>query len=82
MIIYINLIFLDHEKKPFDIDYETLYDFAEKNNNKYLQAKPFPHIIIDNFLSPIAYSRISKAFPKKMPQFGRPRLTNIPLENQ
>lgn len=52
-------------KNPFEIDYETLYDFAEKNNINYLKAKPYPHIIMDNFLSPIAYSRISKAYPKK-----------------
>ena len=52
-------------KNPFEIDYEKLYDFAEINKNKYLHTKPFPHIIIDNFLSPIAYSKISKAFPKK-----------------
>ncbi len=51
-------------KNTFEIDYQNLYNFAEKNSERYLAAKPFPYVWIDNFLAPSAYSKISKAFPK------------------
>ena len=33
------------------LDYENLYDLADKNKKKFADAQPFPHIMIDDFLS-------------------------------
>jgi len=49
---------------PFEIDYLNLYKIAEKSAAGYKSSKPFPHAILDDFLTPKAYNKISKIFPK------------------
>jgi len=52
-------------KNPFEIDYLKLYKIAEKLAAGYKSSKPFPHTIIDGFLTHKGYNKICKAFPKK-----------------
>jgi hypothetical protein len=51
-------------KNPFEIDYINLYKIAEKLAAGYKSSKPFPHTIIDGFLTCKGYNKIYKAFPK------------------
>ncbi len=39
-------------------DYDRLYDLAEKNKEKFKSAKPFQHIMFDNFLEKETYNFI------------------------
>ena len=41
-----------------NFDYEHLYDLAEKNKEKFQQAKPFPHVMFDNFLDEKIYTLV------------------------
>lgn len=48
----------------FKLDSEYLNDLAVKNQESYQQAKPFPHILIDNFLPEFVLNNILTEFPK------------------
>lgn len=48
----------------FCLDYDYLHDLAEKNCQSYAQAKPFPHIVMDNFLPEGVLDQILEEFPK------------------
>jgi Rps23 Pro-64 3,4-dihydroxylase Tpa1-like proline 4-hydroxylase len=49
---------------PFEIDYYNLYKIAEKLAADYKLSKPFPHAILDDFLTRKGYDKIRRAFPK------------------
>ncbi|MDC0110824.1 2OG-Fe(II) oxygenase [Alphaproteobacteria bacterium] len=51
-------------KNPFEIDYLNLFKIAEKFETSYKSSKPFPHTILDGFLTSKGYNKICKAFPK------------------
>ena len=51
-------------KNSFEIDYISLYKNAEKLAAGYKSSEPFPHTIIDGFLTQKGYNKICKAFPK------------------
>ena len=51
------------KNNPFEFDYSNLYNFATLKSRNYQRKKPFPHIIIDNFLNSNIYEKISKSFP-------------------
>lgn len=46
-----------------NINYPKLYKLADKLQKKYLTNSPFPHIAINNFLSPSDYSKVKSIFP-------------------
>lgn len=46
----------------FDVDY--LKDLALKYREQYAQAKPFPHVVIDNFLPEEILEEVLAEFPK------------------
>lgn len=48
----------------FRIDPEYLNDLAIKYREDYSNAKPFPHIVIDNFLPEFVLDNILNEFPK------------------
>jgi Rps23 Pro-64 3,4-dihydroxylase Tpa1-like proline 4-hydroxylase len=50
---------------PIQFDYPALYHFADQKAMAYKSGGPFPHIVIDNFLSSSTYQLISRSFPKK-----------------
>ena len=41
-------------------DYNRLYDLAEKNKEEFLNSKPFPHIVLDNFLEEETYELVKR----------------------
>ena len=43
--------------------YSNLKEFSKKNKNKYLKAKPFPHIILDNFFKTEYLNNALSEFP-------------------
>jgi hypothetical protein len=53
------------KNNPFEIDYLSLFNIAEKKSSLYKLSKPFPHVVLDNFLSPVGYKKITRAFPKR-----------------
>lgn len=48
----------------FCIDPDYLDNLANKYSKVYAEAKPFPHIVIDNFLPESVLNRILEEFPK------------------
>lgn len=48
----------------FRLDPDYLNDLAVKYREDYSQAKPFPHVIIDNFLPEFVLDNILNEFPK------------------
>src|SRR5688500_18102362 len=44
-------------------DVEQLLSYAEINRNKYLKAKPFPHVVIDNFFPESVLNQALRDFP-------------------
>ncbi len=48
----------------FYFDTEKLDALAQDLHSKYTQAEPFPHIVIDNFMSEPALEAVLKEFPK------------------
>ena len=44
-----------HTGPKIPLDYDYLYDLAEKNKDKFRSGEPFPHIMFDNFLDETAY---------------------------
>ena len=57
----------DNERGSLLFDYEKLFSFAEQNKQHYLESAPFPHIVIDNFISPELVSELNKGFPDPDP---------------
>lgn len=57
------------KNNPLEFRYPELYKMAEKKALEYKINKPFPHIILDRFLSPLAYKKILTAFPKRDSEF-------------
>jgi hypothetical protein len=53
------------KNNPFEFNYPKLFKIAEKKASEYKVNKPFPHIVMNNFLSLAAYKKISLAFPPK-----------------
>lgn len=47
----------------FDFDHNAASDFGTSLNSSYVQATPFPHIVIDNFLNDELIATICKHFP-------------------
>jgi Rps23 Pro-64 3,4-dihydroxylase Tpa1-like proline 4-hydroxylase len=45
------------------LNYEKLNRIADEKSTDYLQATPFPHIVIDDFLSAELVSALAKKFP-------------------
>ncbi len=45
------------------LNHEKLSDLATKYHEKYISAKPFPHIVIDDFLSSKILEKIVEEFP-------------------
>ena len=48
-----------------EADLSFLMDFADKNCERYLTAKPFPHISLDNFLRPEVLDAVVRDFPAR-----------------
>ncbi|MGF1491797.1 MAG: 2OG-Fe(II) oxygenase [Microcoleaceae cyanobacterium] len=48
----------------FCLDSEYLSTLASKNHEAYANAKPFPHIVMDNFLPEFILNSILEEFPK------------------
>ncbi len=47
-----------HTGPKIPLDYDYLYDLAEKNKEKFRSGEPFPHIVFDNFLDKTAYTLV------------------------
>lgn len=45
-------------------DFNELLGLAEKQESKYKLNLPFPHVVLDDFLSKKSYIKIKKTFPK------------------
>ncbi|HAC66261.1 MAG TPA: proline hydroxylase [Cyanothece sp. UBA12306] len=52
-----------NEKLDFCLEPDYLNNLAEKYHQKYVEAKPYPHIIIDNFLPERILDKILDEFP-------------------
>jgi Rps23 Pro-64 3,4-dihydroxylase Tpa1-like proline 4-hydroxylase len=48
-----------------EADLSFLMNFADKNRERYLTAKPFPHISLDNFLIPEVLDAVVRDFPAR-----------------
>jgi Rps23 Pro-64 3,4-dihydroxylase Tpa1-like proline 4-hydroxylase len=48
-------------RQIFNEDY--LFKLAEENRDKYVNAEPFPHIVIDNFVEPKILDGVLESFP-------------------
>ena len=48
----------------FKLDSEYLKKLASENHEKYQQAQPFPHVVIDDFLPELILENILTEFPK------------------
>lgn len=46
------------------IDYKKFSAGLEDISNQYIQAKPYPHIVLDNYLDDVYLNKALKAFPK------------------
>jgi hypothetical protein len=53
------------DTSALEADLSFLMDFADKNSERYLTAKPFPHISIDNFLLPEVLDAVMRDFPAR-----------------
>tara|TARA_B100001559_G_C16104254_1_gene440875 strand:- start:1 stop:273 length:273 start_codon:yes stop_codon:yes gene_type:complete len=48
------------------INLKRLKIFAEQNTRTYVQNKPFPHIVVDNFLVEEVAIKLSQEFPQNI----------------
>jgi Rps23 Pro-64 3,4-dihydroxylase Tpa1-like proline 4-hydroxylase len=48
---------------PLEADLDFLTDFAAKNRERYANAKPFPHIAIEDFMNPELLDAVLRDFP-------------------
>lgn len=53
-----------NSKLIFKLDSEYLKKLASENHEKYKQAQPFPHVVIDDFLPELILDNILIEFPK------------------
>ena len=44
---------------------DHLFNLAEQYRDEFVNAKPFPHLVIDNFLDPKILDEVLNAFPQK-----------------
>ena len=58
-------MFLVNSQKSFVFNLDKLSKLGRENHDNYVQAKPFPHIVIDNFLALRDANRVLRAFPHK-----------------
>ena len=57
-------------------DYDRLYGLAERNKEEFLNSKPFPHIVLDNFLEDRTYELVKRNHIKgRKARGGNPKLT-------
>jgi len=63
--------------KPFFFDPNNLKELADKHNKDYVSNKPFPHIVIDNFLPQEVLNTVLEEFPTptqiKWEKFDKPQ---------
>lgn len=52
-------------KEPFVFEIDPLAKEAEELHNGYVQAQPFPHVVIDDFLPLREANRLLRVFPGK-----------------
>ena len=53
-----------------NLNYEELEKYALKNKENYVSAKPFPHIVIDNFFNNDLLNNVINEFPKNLDKIG------------
>ena len=58
-------------KKYLDKNYYNLDQIAEKFSSQYINAKPFPHIVFDNFFNSEILNNILDDFPKNLDTIGK-----------
>ena len=58
-------------RKYLNQSYYNLDLIAEKFSSEYINAKPFPHIVFDNFFDPKFLNNILDDFPKNLDNIGK-----------
>ena len=53
-----------------NFNYNELENYALENKENYLSAKPFPHIVIDNFFNNDLLNNVINEFPKNLDKIG------------
>lgn len=53
-----------------NVNSSNLINIATSNQEKYLSAKPFNHIVIDNFFKDNVLEQILNDFPKNLDHLG------------
>ena len=53
-----------------NLNYNELENYALENKENYLSAKPFPHIVIDNFFNNDLLNNVINEFPKNLDKIG------------
>lgn len=51
-------------------NYNNLNSLAKQKKNEYVQANPFPHIVIDNLFNEVILEKILQDFPNNIDQIG------------
>jgi len=57
-------------KNILNNEYSDLNDLFKNNCDKYLENKPFPHIVFDNFFSNEIIEDVLSDFPKDLKNIG------------
>ena len=57
-------------KNILNNEYSDLNDLFKNNSDKYLENKPFPHIVFDNFFNNEIIEDILSDFPKNLKNIG------------
>lgn len=50
-------------KRVMEVDYQRLYRIADVQRRTFLEASPFPHVVIDDFFSSDVFEMIRCSFP-------------------
>ena len=66
MVLKSNLSIMNFINK----EYDDLRKVAVNNFNKYVAAKPFPHIVLDNFFNEDILKKIINEFPNNLDKIG------------
>ena len=53
-----------------NLNYNELENYALENKENYVSAKPFPHIVIDNFFNNDLLNNLINEFPKNLDKIG------------
>ena len=53
-----------------NLNYNKLENYALENKENYVSAKPFPHIVIDNFFNNDLLNNVINEFPKNLDKIG------------